>query len=100
MIHYTCDRCKRSIDPKSEIRYVVTIDIQTSDAIAEEYDDDIDQLAELHMELENLHDPIELDETGESNEREQYDLCSDCHRQFSKNPLGRDPLLTFGFSNN
>ena len=100
MIHYTCDRCKRTINPKNQVRYVVTIDVQTASEVPNDFDDDIDQLAELHMELENMHEPIELDENAEPIEREQYDLCEDCHRQFLKNPLGRDPMLAIGFSNN
>ena len=100
MIHYTCDRCKRKIDTQTQLRYVVTIDVQTAEDENNQFDDDIDQLSELHMELENLHEPIELDENAEPTDREQFDLCPDCHRQFAKNPLGRDPVLAIGFSNN
>ena len=28
MIHFTCDRCKREIDPDLELRYVVRLEVQ------------------------------------------------------------------------
>ena len=53
MIHYTCDRCKRQIDPNQQTRYVVQIDIQSStDEPCSSVEDDIDQLAVLHQSLE------------------------------------------------
>ncbi|TWT92109.1 hypothetical protein [Stieleria varia] len=100
MIHYTCDRCKQKIDPNTQVRYVVTIDVQTADDAMGVYDEEVDQLAELHLELESLNEAIDIDDSVETVDREQYDLCEDCHRQFLKNPLGRDPLLAIGFSNN
>ncbi len=100
MIHYTCDRCKQQIDPTTQIRYVVTIDVQSAEDAADAYDEEVDQLAELHLELESLNEPIEIDMDAETTDRDQYDLCEECHRQFLKNPLGRDPLLAIGFSNN
>ena len=28
MIHYSCDRCGRAIDPKEELRYVVRVEVE------------------------------------------------------------------------
>jgi len=103
MIHYTCDRCKRQIDTADQTRYVIQIDIQSAvDEPKSEIEDDIDQLNELHQMLEGLTDE-EIDATeinSESSHRGRYDLCPECHRQFLKNPLGRDAVLALGFSNN
>ncbi len=105
MIHYICDRCKRQIDIAEQTRYIVHIEIQsaTDEPIGEltssDMDDDLDQLTELHEFLESLHDES-LDEESQLSHRGRYDLCPDCHHQFLKNPLGRDSLLAFGFSNN
>ena len=102
MIHYTCDRCKRQINPVSQTRFIVQIDIQTATSDLEpEFEDDIDHLNEIHHVLEGMHDPdIVTDEKAETSHHGQYDLCPECHRQFLKNPLGRDAVLALGFSNN
>lgn len=100
MIHYTCDRCKRQIDPCDQTRYVVQIDIQSAaDEPIMEFEDDVDQLNELHQLLEGISDSS-IDDDGESSHHGRYDLCPECHRQFLKNPLGRDAVLALGFSNN
>jgi hypothetical protein len=101
MIHYTCDRCKRQINIADQTRYIVQIDIQSAiDEPIAEIEDDIDQLTELHQMLEGLTDPTADGEVSESSHHGRYDLCPECHRQFLKNPLGRDPVLALGFSNN
>lgn len=101
MIHYTCDRCKRQINTADQTRYVVQIDIQTAaDQLKPEFEEDIDQLTELHQLLEGMTDSIDDDDDPESSHHGRYDLCPDCHRQFLKNPLGRDAVLALGFSNN
>ncbi len=101
MIHYTCDRCKRQINTADQTRYVIQIDIQSAaDEPKSDIEDDIDQLTELHQMLEGMTDqPIDAEES-ESSHRGRYDLCPECHRQFLKNPLGRDAVLALGFSNN
>ncbi len=105
MIHYTCDRCKRQINTADQTRYVIQIDIQSAaDEPKSNVEDDIDQLTELHQMLEGITDTDHHmeDEEGEteSSHRGRYDLCPECHRQFLKNPLGRDAVLALGFSNN
>ena len=101
MIHYTCDRCKCQIDTTNHNRYIVQIEIQTAQegcfATAE---DDVDHLAELHQVLEGIVDE-EIDEAAEETcHRGNYDLCPECHKQFLRNPLGRDAVMAIGFSNN
>ncbi|QDT03015.1 hypothetical protein K227x_13940 [Rubripirellula lacrimiformis] len=105
MIHYTCDRCKRQIDTDEQNRFIVHIEIQSAiDGPSIEIDDDIDQLNELNDFLENLHDESVEDVSdlvdSQLSHEGRYDLCAECHHQFLKNPLGRDAMLTLGFSNN
>lgn len=101
MIHYTCDRCKRQINTTDQTRYIVQIDIQTAAGEPEaEFEDDIDHLNELHQILEGMHDVPAHEQDVDSCHHGRYDLCPECHRQFLKNPLGRDAVLTLGFSNN
>ncbi|MEM6474443.1 MAG: hypothetical protein AAF802_33230 [Planctomycetota bacterium] len=114
MIHYTCDRCKRKIDPTTEIRYVVEIDVRIAGGVEplHEEDDEVDQLSELNEQLEReLTGDIELleasskpaaaqvrDEVDEGTV--QYDLCERCYEAFAANPLGKELSLDFNFSNN
>ena len=116
MIHYTCDRCKRAINPATETRYVVEIDIRMV-SVTDPRDvqvDELDQLAELHDQLQrelNAELGLSMDQTldeldeavladdGEEGP-EQYDLCEQCHDAFASNPLGREVTVGFGFSNN
>ena len=109
MIHYTCDRCKREIDTTQELRYVIKIETQAAacDALndIDGIDDEIDQLAELHEALEGIADddlqvPDYDCDCQASNVGGRYDVCPECYQLFSKNPLGRDALLSLGFSNN
>jgi len=119
MLHYSCDLCKRAIDPHADVRHVVKIEVFT--AIEDEQacgceelvDDDADHLESMHDLLERLDDcpeldAAQLDETGlegkavdEPETRSlRFDLCDDCRRRFLKNPLGVKPGKQFDFSNN
>ncbi|TWT83430.1 hypothetical protein CA13_48950 [Planctomycetes bacterium CA13] len=101
MIHYTCDRCKREIDATTEMRYTVQIQVQAnSDSNRGDFDEDIDHLTELHQILEGIADDEFEFPLPETSHCSSYDLCPECHRQFLKNPLGRDSVLALGFSNN
>ena len=100
MIHYTCDRCKRQI-ATSQTRYVVQIEIQTAQEESLcEFEDDVDQLTELHQVLEGMSDEDLEIASEETSQLGNYDLCPDCHEQFMRNPLGRDKIMALGFSNN
>ena len=102
MIHYTCDRCKREIDTACEIRYTVQLEVQAApDPQHGDFDEDIDHLTELHQILEGIVEDDDLDlPNPDTSLQGRYDLCPECHRQFLKNPLGRDAFHAIGFSNN
>lgn len=101
MIHYTCDLCKREMDP-DELRYVVKLEIGAAmePLEANELDDDRDQLLEVQEILERLDDS-EDDQVGEDvYQQMRFDLCPKCTRKFRKNPLGRELSKQFDFSKN
>jgi hypothetical protein len=101
MIHYTCDRCKRAISPRDELRYQLKIEVQ---AIGEPEtclpNEDVDSLSELHQLLEGLQGDGDEEHHVTGSFRSQYDLCPRCYSQFSRNPLGRELAIAIGFSNN
>ena len=102
MIHYSCDRCKCELDPETEVRYTVRMEIQ---AIVEPLDGEIrdderDHLLEIHEILENLEQAENDHLADDSYQHGRYDLCVECYRQFIQNPLGQDVSNHVPFSEN
>ncbi len=101
MIHYSCDRCKREINPDQDLRYIVRMEIEAADDhLSAEVVDDMDHLQDLEELLESNDDYASSALGEEIYQRKRYDLCSDCYRQFMKNPLGKEASVPFGFSKN
>ena len=101
MIHFSCDRCHRAI-VKDELRFTVTIELQI--AIDDEPFDGKELPAEemevLHEVLSEMNDE-ELDEVSQfAYQRQQHDLCLECHRDYIANPLGCEQTTRVGFSEN
>jgi len=101
MIHYSCDRCKRIIDPNRETRHVVTIE---TDAVlqpldADQQEDDRDYLAEIHEAIEAMDLDDDIDDP-DGPLRRTYDLCPECYRTFIRDPLSSETTMRFGFSHN
>jgi hypothetical protein len=101
MIHYSCDRCKREIDAKNDLRYIVRIEIEAAmDRDDCEIADDVDHLMELEESLELMDDLDDTSIAKDIYEKKRYDLCADCYRSYIKSPVGREVSVPFGFSKN
>lgn len=101
MIRYTCDLCKRDLDPQDDLRYKVKIEIAAVfDPIEESIDDDRDHLQEIHDILERMEDVEDDEIADEVRQYMSFDLCPECRRQFAKRPLGRENTHMFDFSKN
>lgn len=102
MIHYSCDRCKRPMDPDEELRYVVKIEVQAAmePLYPEEVEDDRDHLQEVQEILERMDDEADENIGDDIYQRRRYDLCPQCYRKFMQNPLGRELKKQLGFSQN
>lgn len=100
MLHYTCDCCKRLIDPDRELRYVVRVEVYAAlEPMEDDGDDERDHLQEIQDILERLdEDDEEL--SDDVYQQRRYDLCSECRNRYVKNPLGRLAMQEFGFSDN
>jgi hypothetical protein len=100
MIHYTCDRCRRAIDPSREMRFTVQISVQAALEApgADECEADRDHLAEIN----DMLDDLDLDDDLALEDRRTYrfDLCGHCHRKYVQDPLGADMLPMISFSHN
>lgn len=100
MIRFTCDLCKRDIDPEANLRYVVKMEIFAAfDPMALD-EDDRDHLQELQDILERAED-LESDQIGDDVYQQlRFDLCPECRKRFLRNPLGRESTKILNFSEN
>jgi hypothetical protein len=100
MIRFTCDLCKREIDPEEDLRYVVKMEIYAAfDPLALE-EDDRDHLQEIQDILERSED-LDSDQIGDDVYQQlRFDLCPECLRRFMKSPLGRESANILNFSEN
>jgi hypothetical protein len=102
MIHYSCDRCKRVLDPEEDLRYVVKLEVyaEIDPVDADDVEDDRDHLLEISEILERMEDS-DSDYIGDDvYQKKRFDLCADCYKKFIRNPLGREVTVPLGFSQN
>ena len=101
MIHYSCDCCKKTLDPE-DLRYVVKMEVYAAfdPSALDETDDDRDHLQEI-QELLQRSDNAEEEQIGNDvYEQLRFDLCTECRKRFLKNPLARELSKQFEFSKN
>src|ERR1700730_13123654 len=101
MIHYSCDCCKKALDPE-DLRYVVKMEVYAAfdPSALDENDDDRDHLQEI-QEILQRSEGAEEDQIGNDvYEQLRFDLCTECRKKFLKNPLGRELSKHFEFSKN
>ena len=100
MIHYSCDLCKRELDPSEGLHYVVKLDVMAAADPRDDgaVDDDRDYLREIHDALEGATDDAMQALGDHAHQQMRFDLCPACCKRFLKNPLGRE--VQFEFSKN
>ena len=101
MIHYSCDCCKRVLDPE-DLRYVVKMEVYAAfdPSAMDELDDDRDHLQEIQEILQRSDDANDPQISHDVYEQLRFDLCIECRKKFVKNPLGREHPKQFDFSKN
>ena len=102
MIRYYCDLCGKVLDPEEDLRYVVKMEICAAlePICLDEEEGDRDYLQEIQDVLERLEDADD-DRIGDDVYQElRFDLCPECRKKLVKNPLGRESLAVFDFSEN
>lgn len=98
MIHFSCDRCGKNIDPEMEVRYIVRIEVQAT--CEHNCGDSEDHLLELEEIIERLEDSESEAISEEVYHRRKHDLCSGCYHEYKRNPLAMEPQIPIGFSDN
>jgi hypothetical protein len=102
MIRYSCDLCKRELDPQDDLRYVVKIEVYAAigQSAVDADDEDRDHLEEIQDILERMEDAAGDEIGDEVYQQLRFDLCPECRKRFLENPLGRETAKAFGFSAN
>ena len=101
MIHYSCDCCKRILDPE-DLRYVVKMEVYAAfdPGAMDEVEDDRDHLQEIQEILQRSEEANDPQIGNDVYEQLRFDLCPECRKKFVKNPLGREASKQFDFSKN
>src|SRR5947209_12422451 len=102
MVHVTCDLCGKELRPGDDHRYVVKIEAYAAHDPAEITEADLD---EDHMEavsqlLRDMEENCEDVNVAAPYKHFRYDLCSDCHQKFVRDPLGKESVQKLDFSKN
>lgn len=103
MLHYSCDVCKRPIDPQRDVRHVVKIEVfpaidDTASVDADQADaDHLDAMQEILERIGDCEDDAAFDDGTRSL---RFDLCEACRQRFVRNPLGLKSGKQLDFSNN
>ena len=102
MVHYSCDLCKRPLDPQDDLRYVVKLEVYAAfDPMeVEDSDTDNDNLQNLSALLARLDDARSPDVGEAVYQQLRFDLCPECRKRILKNTLGRKPAEQFDISKN
>ncbi len=100
MIAFICDRCKRKIESKQELRFVVSVEVEAAMDFDEEDRPDGEYIKELQELLESL-DTVDCAEISDkAYQKKNYDLCEQCCQEYLKNPLAIEHTAPMGCSNN
>ncbi len=102
MIRYSCDLCRRDLNPADDVHYVIKIDVSTAlePQTCDEVDDDRDHLQEINDLLQHLDNTDHEASIEAPSQQLRFDLCPSCRRKFLKNPLGNENSTQFDFSEN
>ncbi len=104
MHHFSCDVCGKDMTPKAAGRYVVKMEAFAATDPAELTDADLDAdhveaMAQMLDELEDA-DPADAPPLPAARQSLRFDLCPACYRKFVNDPLGREGVGKFHFSEN
>lgn len=103
MMHFSCDICSKDLASESSNRFIVKMDAYAAKDPAELTDEDMDadQVEEMARLLQDQEDngddaPAALPACMKM----QFDLCTFCYRKFVADPLSRESVAKFDFSEN
>ena len=101
MTHITCDHCGKQLRSGQE-HFIVKIEVFAAHDPAEITEADLEEdhmeaVSQLLREMEDADDAEALEPVSR---RLRYDLCPDCRQRFLRDPLRKDSIQKFDFSEN
>lgn len=104
MLHFSCDVCGKDMTPANAQRYVVKVEAFAATDPAQLTEDDleadhVEEMAQLLCEMEETGVDTSPD-PAPAKASMRFDLCLCCYRKFVSDPLGRDTISKFDFSEN
>ena len=102
MLHFSCDICGKTLAASSPHRYVVKVEAFPAKNPAEltDQDTDVDQVEEMAQLLSEQEESGDELPAFPACKKQRFDMCTYCYRKYSADPLGRDRLAKFDFSEN
>jgi hypothetical protein len=102
MVHFTCDLCGKDMTTSGDGRYVVKMEAYPGFDPNEIKEDDLDDdPMEAVSQLLQHDECLSSEELSKTQTRGfRFDLCSTCHHKFMRDPLGKETLHQFDFSEN
>jgi hypothetical protein len=102
MVHFTCDLCGKELTASGEGRYVVKIEAYPGFDPTEIKEDDLDDdpMEAVAQALQRDEALVSEDLATPLNKGFRFDLCPSCHHKFVNDPLGKDAIRSFDFSQN
>ncbi len=102
MLRITCDLCGKELRPPGDHHYVVKIEAYPAHDPREITEADLDEdhmeaVSQLLRDMEENADEVQVAAPHKSF---RYDLCSECHQKFVRDPLAKEPGQKFDFSKN
>src|SRR4051812_41892172 len=101
MVRYTCDLCGKELGGCHE-HFVVKIEVFAAGgppALAEA-DLDADHLEAVSQMLSEAGDDPDALPVPPATRQFRYDLCAPCRKRFERDPLSKEPVQKFDFSEN
>jgi len=103
MMHFSCDVCSKDMTLGEGTRYVVKMEaFAAADPVGlTETDLDADHIEEMAQLLNDMEESgIDVPEELPAAKKLRFDMCAMCYRKFLADPLGRDVVTKFDFSEN
>jgi hypothetical protein len=102
MVHFSCDLCGKDLTASGECRYVVKIEAYPGFDPTEIKEDDLDDdpMEAVAQALQRDEALLSEDLATPLNKGFRFDLCPACHHKFVNDPLGKDTIRSFDFSQN
>ncbi len=99
MLHVTCDHCGKQLRSGQD-HFVVKIEVFAAHNPAEITEADLEEdhmeaVSQLLREMEDSDADLEP-----ASQHLRYDLCPECRRRFLRDPLNKDSIQKFDFSEN